>query len=207
LARLQRGLLTSPEHRREHWQLAGQRIAPGSTWLDALQGEPQPAAVLIGVAQENGESKLLLTERSQELRHHAGQISFPGGRIEADDGEPLATAKREAWEEVGLAPEFVEPLGYLPDHIVLTGFRITPVVALLRTGFSLRIDAREVQSAFMLPLSVVVESSCYQPAVRMLSGQRVECYDLLHDGRVIWGATAGMLLALRELLSNSAARS
>jgi 8-oxo-dGTP pyrophosphatase MutT (NUDIX family) len=200
LLRLQTRLLPAPEHRREHWHMGGTRIAPTPAMLAKLSGEPVAAAVLVPLFEQQGEPQVLLTERSSQLSQHAGQISFPGGRIEARDHAPLAAALRETAEEVGVDAGFVRPIGYLPDHIVLTGFRITPVVAQLQAGFELRTDAREVAAVFSVPLRVVCDLTRYRRSTRVLHGFTVEAHDLPYDGRLIWGATAGMLLSLRELL-------
>jgi len=200
LQRLQAGLLPSPEHRPERWRMGGTRVPPTPAMLAKLSGEPVAAAVMVPVFEQQGEPHVLLTERSPHLSHHAGQISFPGGRIEAHDSAPLAAALRETAEEVGIDAEFVRPIGYLCDHVVLTGFRITPVVAHLQPGFQLRTDAREVASVLSVPLRVICDIGSYRRSSRVLHGFTIEGHDLPYGERLIWGATAGMLLSLRELL-------
>lgn len=201
LQRLRAGLLSAPEHRREHWRMGGTGITPTPAMLATLTGEPVAAAVLVPLLMADGEPHVLLTERSPHLSHHAGQISFPGGRVEAADAAPLDAALRETAEEIGVPPEFFTPLGYLQDHIVLTGFRITPVVAQLQGGYPLRIDAREVAAVLTVPLRVVCDLSLYQRSSRQLRGGfTVEAHDLPVGERLVWGATAGMLLSLRALL-------
>ena len=113
-----------------------------------MPATPRAAAVLVPIIDRPGAPTLLLTMRAGHLRQHAGQISFPGGRIEASDDDVLGAALRETREEIGVDSAFVEPLGFLPDQVVLTGFRITPVVALLRPGFTLQVDAAEVAEVF-----------------------------------------------------------
>src|SRR5262249_46393025 len=143
---------------------------------------------------------LLMTTRAGHLRQHAGQISFPGGGIEASDGDVIGAALRETEEEIGIAPSFVEPLGFLPDQIVLTGFRITPVVGLVHTGFALRVDASEVADVFEVPLGYLCDADNYRMTRRVLRGVELTLNDLHFEGRVVWGATAGMLQMLRAAL-------
>jgi 8-oxo-dGTP pyrophosphatase MutT (NUDIX family) len=141
------------------------------------------------------------TAHAARLRSHAGQVSFPGGRIESADGSPRAAALREAREEIGLEERFVSVSGYLPDHIVMTGFRVTPVVAFVKPGFSLTPDLREVQDTFEVPLDYVFDFSNYRVRRRRsgFTGEEVEFYDLPFAGRDIWGATAGILMTLYRL--------
>ena len=204
LALLERRLLRAPEHRREHWRMGGTELGPTPAMLACLESEPVAAAVLLPLFDLDGVPHVLLTQRSPHLAHHAGQISFPGGRIETHDIAPLAAAMRETAEEIGIDSRFVRPLGYLPDHLVLTGFRITPVVAWLETGFVVNADTREVADVLSVPLQVICDRRRYQPSTRELRGFTVHAHDLLYGERLIWGATAGMLLALRALLMDAA---
>ena len=165
-----------------------------------LPVDPVPAAVLVAFVDRGDDPGILLTVRAAHLRKHAGQISFPGGRIEPGDADPAAAAMREAQEEIGLAPQGVTVVGQLPDQIVLTGFRITPVVALVQPEFSLLIDESEVTEVFEIPLDYIVDERNYVPVQRRLQGVEVTLNDLNYNGRVVWGATAGMLQVLHRAL-------
>jgi 8-oxo-dGTP pyrophosphatase MutT (NUDIX family) len=158
------------------------------------------AAVLIPVVDRGDELTVLLTLRADALKHHAGQISFPGGRIEPGDADATAAALREAEEEIGLARAFVEVLGRLPDHVVITGFRVTPVVGLVRGGFELRLDPTEVAGSFEAPLRHLLDPSTHSRRTRRIGADDIETIELPWGSFNIWGATAGMLLTLREVL-------
>jgi 8-oxo-dGTP pyrophosphatase MutT (NUDIX family) len=153
--------------------------------------------VLVGFI-EREDPGILLTVRAAHLRKHAGQISFPGGRIEASDADPAAAAIREAHEEIGLAPQGVTVIGQLPDQIVLTGFRITPVVARIDASFAPRLDPSEVQELFELPLSQLLDATNHQAYRRNIAGTELDMRDIRFGRHRIWGATAGILLTLRE---------
>jgi len=204
LPRLRAALRPAPDHDPEHWQIAGQPLAGlprvRAALPVALPAEPQAAAVLVPIIARAGAPSLLLTTRAGHLRQHAGQISFPGGRIEPDDPDVLGAALRETREEIGIEARFVEPLGFLPDQLVLTGFRITPVVALLHEGYTLRVDSTEVAEVFELPLEFLSVAANFQPTRRVLRGVEFTLDDLPYQGRVIWGATAGMLQLLHAAL-------
>ena len=158
-----------------------------------------PAAVLVGLVSREAGWQVMLTLRTEDLRTHAGQVSFPGGRIEAGDDDVLGAALRETQEEIGIAPSHIQPLGFLPDQIVLTGFRITPVVGLVRPDFELRVDSAEVAEVFEVPLEYLLAEN-FRPTRRVLRGLELTLHDLHFEGRVIWGATAGMLQMLRAAL-------
>jgi 8-oxo-dGTP pyrophosphatase MutT (NUDIX family) len=198
--RMREYLLATPDHRPQSWRLGGTLMSPTAAMLEALDAEPSPAAVLIPVLDRDDGPAVLLTRRAAGLRHHAGQISFPGGRLEHAETDPLNAAIRETTEETGITARFIEPLGFLPDHLVLTGFRITPVVAHIRPGFTLKIDSREVADVFEVPLAFILDPANYQPVRRELRGFTVDALDLPFGDRLIWGATAGMLRTLRETL-------
>jgi 8-oxo-dGTP pyrophosphatase MutT (NUDIX family) len=157
----------------------------------------RPAAVLIPVV-DHPEPTVLLTLRSAHLSDHAGQISFPGGKIEATDTSPLDAALREAEEEVGLVREFVDPLGYLDLYGTSFGFRILPTVAKVRPGFALRISEAEVDSAFEVPLAFLMNPANHQLQSREFRGVARSFYAMPFEQHYIWGATAGILRVLYE---------
>lgn len=158
------------------------------------------AAVLIPVIDRDDELTVLLTLRADDLKHHAGQISFPGGRLEPGDADAVATALRETEEEIGLRRQYVEILGQLPDHAVITGYRVTPVVGLVRLGFELVLDPMEVAGTFEAPLRHLLDPATRTRRQRRFGNEEVETIDLPWGSFNIWGATAGMLLTLRETL-------
>ncbi len=190
-----------PRHAPDDWLFPGLTPEQSQSLRTWFPSAPIPAAVLVPII-EREEPTVLLTQRATQMRQHAGQISFPGGRIETVDVGPAEAALREAREEIGLEPRFVSIAGYLPDHIVLTGYRVTPVVAFVQPGFELLLDADEVAESFEMPLAVVLERASYRSRRRRLDpgDMEFEVFDLPYAGRNIWGATAGMLLALRRML-------
>jgi 8-oxo-dGTP pyrophosphatase MutT (NUDIX family) len=160
-----------------------------------------PAAVLVPIVAHPDQLTVLLTRRTAHLHDHAGQISFPGGRIEPTDDGPLAAALRETEEEIGLSREHVSFAGYLDPQLVLTGYWVTPVVAFVQPGFSLKLDEREVAATFEVPLAHVLDESNHRSRERMLGTTAVRVYDIPYREHHIWGATAGMLMGLYRLLA------
>jgi 8-oxo-dGTP pyrophosphatase MutT (NUDIX family) len=157
----------------------------------------RPAAVLIPVV-DHPQPTVLLTQRAAHLNDHAGQIAFPGGKIDSTDASPLETALREAEEEIGLCREFVDPIGYLDLYGTSFGFRILPAVARVRPGFSLRINKSEVDDAFEVPLAFLMDPANHQVHSREFRGMERSYYAMPFAERYIWGATAGILRMLYE---------
>jgi 8-oxo-dGTP pyrophosphatase MutT (NUDIX family) len=161
------------------------------------------AAVLLPIVDRGDELGVLFTVRADSLAQHAGQIAFPGGRIEPGDADATAAALRETEEEIGLGREFVEVIGRLPDHAVITGYRVTPVVGLVRAGFDLSLDPIEVAGTFEAPLRHLLDPATHARRTRQVGGVEFETIDLPWGRFNIWGATAGMVLTLREVMGES----
>jgi len=157
----------------------------------------RPAAVLIPVV-DHPQPTVLLTQRAAHLNEHAGQISFPGGKIDAIDASPLDAALREADEEIGLRREFIDPLGYLDLYGTGFGFRILPTVARVKPGFSLKINESEVDDAFEVPLAFLMDPANHQIHSKEFRGMERSYYAMPFAERYIWGATAGILRMLYE---------
>jgi 8-oxo-dGTP pyrophosphatase MutT (NUDIX family) len=157
----------------------------------------RPAAVLVPIVMRD-EPMVLLTQRTAHLKNHAGQISFPGGKIEASDQSPLAAALREAEEEIALPSAFVRPIGYLDLYLSAFGFRIVPVVARIEPGFELTLNPGEVDDAFEVPLAFLMAPENHQQHTRPWNGMTRTYYAMPFGERYIWGATAGILRNLWE---------
>lgn len=166
---------------------------------DLLTTPPIPAAVLVPVIWE-GDGAVLLTKRTAHLSAHAGQVSFPGGRIDSTDASPESAALREAAEEIGLAPDGVELAGRLPDYVTGTGFLLTPVLGLLPAMPALRPSAEEVETVFTLPLPVLLDPSAPQRKRALFRGAWRPFWVWPHPDHHIWGATAAILVQLAERL-------
>ena len=157
----------------------------------------RPAAVLIPIV-DHAEPTVLLTQRAAHLNDHAGQISFPGGKIDATDASPLDAALREADEEIGLKHEFIDPIGYLDLYATGFGFRILPTLARIKPGFKLRINETEVDDAFEVPLAFLMNPANHQLHAKEFRGMERHYYAMPFAERYIWGATAGILRVLYE---------
>jgi 8-oxo-dGTP pyrophosphatase MutT (NUDIX family) len=157
----------------------------------------RPAAVLVGVVARE-EPMVLLTQRTAHLKEHAGQISFPGGKIDATDMSPMAAALRETDEEIGLTADRIEPIGYLDLYLTTFGFRIVPLVARVTPDFALTLNRGEVDDAFEVPLAFLMSPENHQRRSREWNGLTRHFYEMPFGERYIWGATAGILRNLYE---------
>jgi 8-oxo-dGTP pyrophosphatase MutT (NUDIX family) len=166
-------------------------------WRRAGVTASKPAAVLVPII-DRPEPTVLLTQRTAELASHAGQVAFPGGKIDPADESPVAAALREATEEVGLSPTLIEPIGYLDLYLTFSGFRILPTVARVKPEISLVLNPREVTEAFEVPLAFVMTPDNYQRKTRDWNGIPREYYAIPFENRHIWGITAGILRNLYE---------
>ena len=160
----------------------------------------RPAAVLVPLLDSGSELEVLLTQRSDSLRNHAGQISFPGGSRDADDRDVIETALREAREEINLAPEDTEIIGMLDDYPIATGFRVTPVVALVSGSTQFQPDGVEVTGLFRVPLAHVLDPDNYRSGTFVREGFELPFVEVRWGEHRIWGATAGMLRNLCDKL-------
>jgi 8-oxo-dGTP pyrophosphatase MutT (NUDIX family) len=158
------------------------------------------AAVLIPVVDRGDEASVILTKRTEKLRSHSGQIAFPGGRLDASDPTPEYAALRETEEEIGLAPRFVEVVGRMPDYVTGSGFRIAPILSVVRPGFRLTINPDEVDDAFEVPLSFLMDPANHNRGSRIWEEKERYFYTMPFGERHIWGVTAGIIRTLYERL-------
>jgi 8-oxo-dGTP pyrophosphatase MutT (NUDIX family) len=173
-------------------------LNPGETPPSAAL---RPAAVLVPLIDRAEGMTVLLTQRTAHLSAHAGQISFPGGRVEEQDADAIATALRETEEEVGLSRDLVEVIGRLDTYVTGTGFEITPIVGIVEPVYTLTIDPFEVAEAFEVPLSYILDRNNHNRTERESAGRTRVFFVLPYQGRNIWGATAGMLVNLADVLN------
>ena len=164
-------------------------------------GELRAAAVLVPLVDRPQGFSILLTQRTEHLKRHAGQIAFPGGRMDDCDADEIATALREAEEEIGLDRAHVEPVGQLDRYITRTGFTVTPVVSLVEPAFTLKLDPNEVDDAFEVPLDFILDPANRQTESYDFQGVTRYFYVFRYERRNIWGATAGMLVNLAEIFA------
>ncbi len=193
-----RGFGMSPDEAARVGLRGDHSLTPGQSLPDRPL---TPAAVLVPLVEREEGFQVLLTQRTAHLADHAGQIAFPGGRVEPEDPDPAATALREAHEEVGLPPDHVEVIGRLDTYVTGTGFEITPVVGFVRTPYPVRLDPFEVAEAFEVPLSFIIDPANHQKQSREARGITRTFFVLPYQNRYIWGATAGMLVNLAEVLT------
>lgn len=165
-----------------------------------LMASLRPAAVLVPLVRRADGLQLLLTRRADHLRSHSGQVSFPGGRCEDEDGSLAATALREAHEEVGIEPDQVEVIGYLDDYPTMTRFRVTPVVGILDPPAQYHPDPGEVAEIFEVPARLFLEPASFERKVFSRDGINLPFFEINYAAQRIWGATAGMLWNLHAKL-------
>lgn len=191
---------SQPNHEVADWRLLGIDSERSRRLQQHFPAEPVPAAVLVPLVDHPGGLTVLLTQRATHLAKHSGQISFPGGRLEPTDPDVASAALREAREEIGLDPACVQVFGYLPDHIIITGFRVTPVLSLVSPPITLDINPAEVAGVFEVPLAHVFDVRNHEARMRRVGEEDLLLHDIPWEGRNIWGATAGMLLTFMRMV-------
>jgi 8-oxo-dGTP pyrophosphatase MutT (NUDIX family) len=182
------------------WREHGDHLLNPERMLDVEGMALRDAAVLIPVIDQGDDARVIFTLRTATLRKHSGQIAFPGGAIDPEDASPEAAAIREAEEEIGLAGLFVEPVARLPVYLAATGFRITPVLAVVRPGFELTPSPTEVEDVFDVPLSFLMDPANHMRDSMQWKGSERHFYRVSYDQRMIWGITAGIVRTLYERL-------
>jgi 8-oxo-dGTP pyrophosphatase MutT (NUDIX family) len=191
---------TQPLHELADWRLLGIDAERSRKMQMHFPADPVPAAVLVPLVDRPEGLTVLLTQRASQLTKHAAQVSFPGGRLEDSDADVASAALREAQEEIGLDPARVRIFGYLPDHLVISGFRVTPVLSLVTPPFSLEINTAEVAEAFEVPVSHIFDVRNHKARMRRVGDEDVLLFDIPWAGHNIWGATAGMLMTLVRMV-------
>jgi 8-oxo-dGTP pyrophosphatase MutT (NUDIX family) len=191
---------TQPRHELTDWRVLGVDAERSQRLVRHFPKDPAPAAVLFPLVDRPGGMTVLLTQRASQMARHAAQIAFPGGRVDDTDADMAGAALREAREEIGLDPDRVRVFGYLPDHVVISGFRVTPVLGLVSPPFSLELNPHEVAGVFEVPLGHVLDSANHKARLRKVGDEEMLLYDIPWEGQNIWGATAGMLLTFVRML-------
>lgn len=192
---------SQPQHEVADWRVLGADADLSRKLTRHLPKDLVPAAVLVPLIDRPQGLSVLLTQRASQMARHAAQIAFPGGRVDPSDADVSSAALREAQEEIGLDPGRVQVFGYLPDHMVISGFRVTPVLALVTPPFSLQLNPAEVAGVFEVPLDHVLDSANHKARLRRVGDEDLLLYDIPWEGQNIWGATAGMLLTFVRMLA------
>lgn len=181
-------------------------LNPELAHMFAAQEQRRKAAVLVPVIERAKEPTVLFTKRSEALPTHAGQISFPGGKMDPGDANVMETAYRETQEEIGIDAAYIDPLGFMEDYLTGSGFQIAPLVAVIREGFEITPDFNEVDEVFEVPLSFLMNARNHEIHSREWRGAQRLFYAMPYEERFIWGATAGMLRCLYECLYSADVR-
>jgi 8-oxo-dGTP pyrophosphatase MutT (NUDIX family) len=182
------------------WRDHGDHLLNPQTMMHVEGLALRDAAVLVPVVENGDDASVIFTLRTSTLRKHSGQIAFPGGAIDPEDASPEMAAIREAQEEIGLADIFVEPVARLPHYLAATGFRITPVLAVVKRGFELELNPTEVDDAFEVPLSFLMDPHHHVTDSMRWQGSERQFYRMPYGSRMIWGITAGIVRTLYERL-------
>jgi 8-oxo-dGTP pyrophosphatase MutT (NUDIX family) len=197
---LQRFEGSEPQHDLADWRLLGLEPERLKRLQPQFPPNPVPAAVLVPFVDRPEGLTILLTQRASQMAKHAAQVSFPGGRLDATDADAASAALREAREEVGLDPARVRVFGYLPDHLVISGYRVTPVLSLVSPPFSVELNPAEVEHVFEVPAAHVFDRRNHKARMRRVGNEDMLLLDISWQGHNIWGATAGMLLTLVRMV-------
>ena len=194
---------SEPQHDLADWRMLGLEAERMKRIAAHFPANPVPAAVLVALVDRPEGLSILLTQRASQLSKHAAQISFPGGRLEESDPDVASAALREAQEEISLDPTRVRVFGYLPDHLVISGYRVTPVLALVSPPFSVEPNPSEVESVFEVPAGFIFDPRNHKARLRRVGEEDVLLYDIPWQGHNIWGATAGMLMTLVRMVEEA----
>jgi 8-oxo-dGTP pyrophosphatase MutT (NUDIX family) len=194
---------SEPRHELADWRLLGVDAERVVQLRKHFPENPVPAAVLVPFVDRPEGLSILLTQRASQLAKHAAQVSFPGGRLEESDPDVASAALREAQEEIGLDPARVRVFGYLPDHLVISGYRVTPVLSIVQPPFTIEPNPAEVESVFEVPADYVFDTRNHKARMRRVGDEDMLLYDIPWQGMSIWGATAGMLLTLVRMVQES----
>jgi 8-oxo-dGTP pyrophosphatase MutT (NUDIX family) len=192
---------SQPRHELADWRMLGLDAERSRRLQRHLPANPVPAAVLVPLVDRADGMTVLLTERASQLAKHAAQISFPGGRLEPTDPDVASAALREAHEEIGLDAGRVEIVGYLPDHLVFTGYRVTPVLSVVTPPFDLAPNPDEVADVFEVPIDYLFDTANHKARLRRVGDEDMLLFDIPWRDKHIWGATAGMLLTLVRMVN------